>query len=70
MKVYLGIFIQGFYQHLTGLGQLNWLEKKILFFAAYLPNLIWRHVDEIKTSKNLKNTYRIKCLFVFVRDVS
>ena len=30
-------------------------------------NLIWRYVDEIKTFKILKNTYRIKCLFVFAR---
>ena len=33
-NVYLEFFIQGFYQHLTELGQLNWLDKNIIFFAA------------------------------------
>ena len=42
-NVYLEFFIQGFYQHLTELGQLNWQD-----------NL--RYAEEIKTFKNLKNT--------------
>ena len=29
-NVYLEFFIQGFYQHLTELGQLNWLDKSAL----------------------------------------
>ena len=34
-NVYLEFFIQGFYQHLTELGQLKWLEKT---FSSLLLN--------------------------------
>ena len=38
-KVYLEIFIQGFYQHLTEIGQLNWLDKTFSSFRIIEFNL-------------------------------
>ena len=64
MKDYKFLFIQGFYQHLTESGQLNWLDK------TFSSSLIWRYVDEINTFKDLKNICKIKCLFAFVRYIS
>ena len=70
-KVYLEFFIQDFYQRLTGLGQLNWLDKTFSSFPInYRINLIWRYADEIKTFKDLKNTCKIRCLFIFVPYIS
>ena len=38
-NVYLEFFIQGFYQHLTELGQLNWLDKTFSSFWTIEFNL-------------------------------
>ena len=66
-NVYLEFFIQDFYQHLTELGQVNCLDKTFSSFPInYRINLIWRYADEIKTFKDLKNTCKIKCLFIFI----
>ena len=68
-NVYLEFFIQGFYQHLTEIGQLNWLDK-----TSLLSGLIIEFNLEIcrrkKTFKHLKNNCRIKCLFIFVSYIS
>ena len=41
----------------------DWIKHSLLC------GLIMRYQDEIETLKNLKNTYRIKCLFVFMRYI-
>ena len=67
-NVFLEFFIQDFFQHLTKLRQLNWLDKTLL------SGLVMEFNSEIysrnKTFKNLKNTCRIKCLFIFVPYIS
>ena len=48
-NVYLEFFIQGPYQHLTELGQLNWLDET--FFSGLIIEFNMRYEEEIKTLK-------------------
>ena len=64
-----GLLYSRFLSTLDKIGSIELTGQYILSFGAKLSNLLWRYVDEIKTLKNSKNTYRTKCLFVFVRYI-